>query len=348
MKNLLIDFDCVIPNLALMKLSTHLKTKGETVNLWQAREMKRHLPLDSPVLQEKYDKVWISTVFTWNKSKALWLQSFFESNGTSCELGGSGVDVEKKLTPEIEMLWPDYSLYPGDDRAVGFTQRGCIRGCEFCIVPRKEGKMKEHPYIPIKYWREERTKILLLDNEFADSQHHDEVLDYCKSEHLKLSISQGYDIRLVTREKAQRLSENKPWDTKFKRRALITAWDYFGIEGWVDRNLPILLDYFKPSEIEFYVICGFDNKEHTASFDGCGRYLFEERDLYRVKKLHYQYGVRPYVMPFNNRRDLAQLNLLRYWCNFRYINACNFEDFSYKKLRELRKERLTQKESSTN
>lgn len=339
MKHLLIDFDCVIPNLALMKLSTYLKSKGDLVGFWQAREMKAHLPLHS-MIYEKWDKVWISTVFTWNKSKALWLQSFFELNGTPCELGGSGIDLQKKLPDEIEMLWPDYSLYPNDDRAVGFTQRGCIRKCEFCIVPIKEGPMTKYEYVPIKYWSEGRKKILLLDNEFADNAHHDQVLDYCKDEKLKLSISQGYDIRLVTREKAQRLAENKPWDTKFKRRALITAWDYIGIEGWIDRNLPILLDYFKPREIEFYVICGFDNENHTASFDKNGKYLFEERDLYRVKKLHFQYGVKPYVMPFNNRRDLPQLNLLRYWCNRRYLTQCNFEDFSYKRLREIRMDKL--------
>lgn len=307
-RNLLIDFDCVIPNLALMKLSAYLKGKGEFVQLAQ-RE-----PITLDFEPRSFDKIWISTVFSWNKANAEKTKEYYESLGISCELGGSGISIQSKLPYEIEELVPDYSIYPDDDRVVGFTQRGCIRKCQFCIVPQKEGRLADNAYHPISNWLPEgRNKILLLDNEFADSPHHDQVLDFCSNNKLKLSITQGYDVRLVTREKAQKLAENKPYDLKFTTRRLYIAWDYLGIEGWVRKGLGILLDYFTPRQIMCYVLCGFNTTI--------------EQDLYRVKILHENFGVMPYIMPYNNRRDIPELNKLRRWVNRRYLNICSFEDF---------------------
>ena len=51
-------------------------------------------------------------------------------------------ELDKELPPEIEHIYPDYSLYPSltRDTAYGFLTRGCPRGCDFCIVGKKEGR----------------------------------------------------------------------------------------------------------------------------------------------------------------------------------------------------------------
>ena len=56
MKHLLIDFDSVIPNLALMKISTWAKAKGDQVYL-----------NDDSI---EPDEIWLSCIFTWNAQKA--------------------------------------------------------------------------------------------------------------------------------------------------------------------------------------------------------------------------------------------------------------------------------------
>ena len=57
MKHLLIDFDSTMPNLALMKISSYYKSKGDDVYL-----------NDDSI---EPDEIWLSCIFTWNKQKAL-------------------------------------------------------------------------------------------------------------------------------------------------------------------------------------------------------------------------------------------------------------------------------------
>jgi hypothetical protein len=73
MRILLIDFDGKLPNLALMKLSSWHKAQGDEVYLNSC---------------EKPDKVYISTLFTWNRPKVEKLLQVYPD----AEVGGSGWD----------------------------------------------------------------------------------------------------------------------------------------------------------------------------------------------------------------------------------------------------------------
>lgn len=286
-----------------MKISAYLKWKGHKVYL------------NKP--EGEYDSVYLSCIFTWNKEKALSAISFQKSMGKKVYYGGTGFDWgktvnRKELEPKIENQIPDFSLYPDDDRAVGFSQRGCDRKCEFCDVWRKEGKITRGKYIPINLLTQGRKKLLLLDNDIALSPDHDSIINECRENKVKLSITQGYDIRCVTKERAKFLAEDKPWDNDFKNRRLYIAWDYMGIENWVKKGVDILLDNgFKGKDIYCYMVCGF-NTTH-------------KEDMYRFNKL-LEWGINPYIMPFNNRKDDKWLNhFARYvnrgYCNFVDINA---------------------------
>ena len=296
---LLIDFDSKIPNLALMKISQYFKNKGQTVYL------------NKP--QGEFDDVYLSCIFTWNRINAMSAIRMYESMGKTVYYGGTGFDwgwTENRieLPPEIEAQMPDYSLY-NDDRAIGFAQRGCDRKCEFCDVWKKEGRIQQG-YIPIRLLvPEDRNKLLLLDNDIALSPDHDKIINECRDLHIKLSITQGYDIRCMTKQKAQFLALDKPWDLDFKRRRIYIAWDYLGIENFVKNGIEMLLDAgFRAREIFCYIICGFNTTHHE--------------DLYRFYKLQ-EWGAEPYVMPFNNRKDDPWLNHFK-----RYVNRgyCRFID----------------------
>lgn len=314
MTHLLVDVDSKIPNLALMRISKYLKTLGQDVELLKLGPLKG---LDIPILQnQRWDSVWISCVFTWNRELAFKVKTYYESLGASVRIGGSGVSLTTKLSEPIEAMPPDYDLYD-DDRAIGFVQRGCIRKCQFCIVSQKEGRLADNQYRPLESWVPEGfNKIMLLDNEFAAMPYEWDVLDQVQWNDWKLSITQGYDLRCMTKEKAECLAWNKPWDLKFGEHRLYVAWDYFFIEPYVRRGIEMLLDAgFKGKEIMCYCLAGF-NTTH-------------DQDRFKFELLWGKYGVLPFVMRYNLRKDDPWLNA---WA--RYVNrgpasyrGHSFEDY---------------------
>jgi hypothetical protein len=308
--HLLIDVDSKIPNLALMHISSWLKRQGITVKLIEMEGRSRLLPTQG------IEKVWVSSIFKWNRSLSAWILKFYFKLGIQCEAGGSGISLRINLPEEIECLPPDYALYD-DDRAIGFTQRGCIRACNFCDVHKKEGWLKDNIYRPLESWVPEGLKkVLLLDNELAASPHEFEVYDTCKKNGWKFSITQGYDLRCVTKEKAEKLARNKPYNLKFTEKRLYCAWDYFYIEPYVRKGIETLIKAgFKGKEITVYCLVGF-NTTHT-------------QDYHRFKVLWEEYGVLPFFMLYNKRRDDEFIYRLARFANHgpaRYRNH-SFEEY---------------------
>lgn len=123
MKIELIDVDGHnFPNLALMKLSAYHKMKGDEVN-WYS-------PLNYDV-NKKADIIYMSKVFTFTKDYEYPLYA------EKIVKGGTGYKIYEDLPEEIENTFPDYSIYPQYDFAIGFLTRGCIRSCPWCVVPKK-------------------------------------------------------------------------------------------------------------------------------------------------------------------------------------------------------------------
>ncbi len=136
------------PNLALMKLSAWHKAQGDTV-----------LPLNTSA---SADRTYAATVFSWNRAKA----ELFARMGAI--VGGSGVSLKSELSPDVEAMRPDYTLY-GLDYGWGYLMRGCIWQCAFCVVPEKEGKPREVSTVDAlvnKESKRSRPFVVLLDNEF--------------------------------------------------------------------------------------------------------------------------------------------------------------------------------------
>lgn len=124
------------PNLPLMKLSAYHKARGD--------EVEFVFPLCY------YDRIYISKVFGDEYTR---LQDLYYQTAEIVH-GGTGYAItvengkevyrkplDKELPPEIEHIYPDYSLYPEltADTAYGFLTRGCPNNCGFCIVSQKEG-----------------------------------------------------------------------------------------------------------------------------------------------------------------------------------------------------------------
>lgn len=105
-------------------------------------------------------------------------------------------------------MQPDYSLYPDCDHAIGFLTRGCIRKCPWCIVPKKEGLIRQYrTWQEIK--RQDSKDIVFMDNnvlacEWGLSQ----IMDM-GGQDVRVDFNQGLDARLITEDVALMLSRLK-------------------------------------------------------------------------------------------------------------------------------------------
>ena len=107
------------------------------------------------------------------------------------------LDKGGELDPDdptvIENLPLDYSIldeieyeYPARDAFYGYTTRGCVNRCAFCVVPRIEPEYKSHIPIVEKISVErqrfgDRSNLLLLDNNVLASPDFDRIIDEIKA-----------------------------------------------------------------------------------------------------------------------------------------------------------------------
>jgi hypothetical protein len=129
------------PNYALMKISAWHKARGDTVEWWK--------PLGL------FDRVYSSKVFDFTPENPYLPPDTVK--------GGTGYGLFTELPPEVDAMFPDYSIYPECDYAIGYLTRGCPNRCRWCIVPKKEGNIR-----PYRAWRDlvrpDTDKLVLMDN----------------------------------------------------------------------------------------------------------------------------------------------------------------------------------------
>lgn len=220
MKIGLLDLDSHnFPNLALMKISSFHKNKGDEVEMFFGLN--------------QYDKVYISKVFTFSRD--------YEEVIMANEIikGGTGYDLRSKLPEEIEKQYPDYSLYGIEDTAYGYLTRGCPRCCKFCIVAEKEGAKSVKVADLNQFWKGQKY-VEILDPNILACDKWEELLKQCIESKATINFNQGLDIRLMTEKKQEMLNQVKhkyfhfAWDnaediTTFEKLKQFR-------EGFKDRN----------------------------------------------------------------------------------------------------------------
>lgn len=174
------------PNYALMKISAWHKAQGDIVEWW------------NPLLT--YDLVYSSKVFTFTP-ECLYLPP-------NTIRGGTGYGKYEELPEEIDNMYPDYSIYPKVNYAIGFLTRGCIRKCPWCVVPKKEGHIR-----PYRTWREikrpDSRDIVFMDNNVLACPHGVEQMIDMIGQNVRVDFNQGLDARLITDDVAEILSRLK-------------------------------------------------------------------------------------------------------------------------------------------
>ncbi len=326
----LLDHGTKHPNLALLKMSGFCKSiqleNGERHNV---RLICNYSELKPDVFTNNldYDVIAISRVFKFTHLPNVIQRlvdehlayyggtGFFEINGPS-------------LPDEIEHHMPDYHLYDeyieiqtgGDENkkkkdwddylnySIGFTTRGCIRHCGFC-VNRLLNKVVA--WSPVSEFLDpERPNIYLWDDNImaAPPAVFKSVMDSLKATNKPFQFRQGMDIRLMTEAKAELLSNVK------YHGDYIFAFDHYRMDDPIEkkqveqtiRGLQIWRRHCKKST-KLYVLVAYDSQD--------------ERDIegafFRIKTLM-EYRCLPYIMRFEayhqSRFKSLYIQLAR-WCN---------------------------------
>lgn len=224
--------------------------------------------------------------------------------------GGTGYhDYITTLPPEIEHIYPDYSLYPQFAQAYGYLTRGCPRGCPFCIVQCKEGCKSEHVADLFEFWHGQK-EIKLLDPNLLACNYHEFLLKQLCDSNAWVDFTQGLDVRLINDVNVALLG-------KIKVKMLHFAWDN------PKDDLTRQFEFFKAHtvldwhKLRVYVLVNF--------------WSSHEQDLERVYRLR-ELGYDPYIMIYDKLNAPHQTRLLQRWVNNKFIfRECNrFEDYNPK------------------
>ena len=322
----LLDHGTRHPNLALLKISAFCKAQGHYVRLVCNYD---ELGVgDNPIIFDgDYDILVMSRVFKFTKIPSfinrMIQQHYIYYGGTGFfEVNGPN------LPEEVEHHKPDYTLYNeyiervtgGDDKlkksrfddylsySIGFTTRGCIRHCGFC-VNRLLNRVVE--WSPVsEFLDNERKNIYLWDDNImaAPPKVFAKVMEDLKRTGKPFQFRQGMDIRLMTEQKAKLLNEVK------YHGDYIFAFDHYRMDDPNEKRqveqtikgLKVWRDHCQKST-KLYVLVAYDSQDEKDI----------EGTFFRIKTLM-EYGCLPYIMRFeeyNNSRFKSLYTQLARWCN---------------------------------
>lgn len=295
------------PNLACMKISAYHKKLGHDVSLL--------LSWDEI---ERCDKVFVSKVFEDTPvPDEIRTMSHVEYGGT-----GFFFDKAPPLPGEIEHMMPDYHLYddfvatgdltPNDKKyyteySIGFTTRGCIRGCSFC-VNRNSRQAKLHSPVT-EFVDPGRKYIFVLDDNVLACRDWKQIFEDLNATGKRFRFHQGMDERLLTPEKCNVIF-NSNWIGDF-----IFAFDNIKDRRLVEKKLQLIREHTDKVP-KFYVFCGYNHDNPSTFYDG----FWEDdiSDVFERIKILMSYKALPYIMRHKDHKLSPYRGMyitLARWCN---------------------------------
>ena len=291
------------PNLALMRISSYHKARGDSVEWWWTDLIH-------------YDIVYKSKIFsdTYSKDK---------EDPINCDKiikGGTGYHIHTKdgkeyldefhqnLPPEVEKCFPDYSIYPQYDFAVSMTSRGCPRGCSFCHVAAKEGRCSVKVADVSDFWNGQK-EIKVLDSNITACREKRDLMAQYRDTCAVVEFKSGLDIRLLNDKDIEDLNAMRLKNIHF-------AWDNpkDDLEGKFKAYAQNAKHKFSRAYATVYVLAGYNSTM--------------EENLYRIYTLR-DMGYEPFVMVYDKPNAPKELKRLQRWCNNKFVfRSCKrFEDY---------------------
>jgi hypothetical protein len=251
-----------LPNVALMKISTMHKSKGDNVKFYYGAP--------SNLITFKPDVIYVSTIFTWEFRDCIMCIRQLKKNFPDAKLRVGGISaslqsgnfklnaelIEEELHvglwDELDNIKPDYSLFPDIDYSIVMSSRGCVNKCAFCMVSKLEPNYYENKY----WWKSidgSKPKIVFFDNNFFAStrEHFDNVMDMLEILDKDVDFNQGLDSRIFYKSEyiAQRMS-------KINIHPLRFAWDGKQEDIAVPEAIKLAFKYHL-SDISVYMLYNF-------------------------------------------------------------------------------------------
>lgn len=152
-----------------------------------------HTPTDElafigepPMFRPEADEVHVSCCFTWDIKQAEHLAEAWGQYYPIVKLSGPAFDAQ-----------PD-GFTPGRyiKSGVTFTTRGCNNQCPFCLVSKREGKLRQYADFA--------ADNIIQDNNIlqSDKSHWNKVIQMLKTQR-EIEFSGGLDARLITDQNAE-------------------------------------------------------------------------------------------------------------------------------------------------
>lgn len=263
------------------------------------------------------DTYYFSVVFSWLLETCMKRVCEVLAQGYKVRIGGPAADYAGISSPDACVVDAASRHNPDACR----TSTGCIFKCDFCLVPKIEGDLKEKDH-----WT---PKSKVYDNNLTacSRRHFDRVIDSLKPVP-DVDFNQGVSAVLLTSYHASRFAE---LDLKFVR----LAWDSVDYESKFMQGYEILRNAGIPkSKISVYVLIGFKDTPEDA--------------LYRLEAVR-SLGINPFPMRYQPLDTLKRnsyvggywthnelMRYVRYWSNLRIVGKMPFAEFQYPLSKELR------------
>ena len=294
----------IFPNYALMKISAWHKAAGDQVEWWNPLYI--------------YDRVYSSKVFDFTPADPYLPEDAIR--------GGSGyrdLPVDNRLPREMDAMFPDYTIYPDCDYAIGYLTRGCPNKCRWCVVPKKEGQIR-----PYREWqeivRQDTDKLILMDNNILACEHGISQLEGLIGSGYRIDLNQGMDARLVDDRVADILSQ-LDWI-----RFIRFSCDQHSQIDPIRKTIELLGRHgVRPYRIFAYLLVTPDLEEASERVEALKRY--KGINLYAQAERNARLGIIPNAgqLEFQQRYVYSGRYRAETWQEYcrrkNIINECNYE-----------------------
>lgn len=254
---------------------------------------------------DQYDKVYVSKVFTDTETPENVLKM------PNVEYGGTGFffDTAKPLPDEVEHHKPDYDLYKefvsfqveagrmskSDasqflDYSIGFSTRGCIRGCSFC-VNRNYRKCLVHSPVS-EFLDDTRKYIYLLDDNVLACKDWKRIFEELNATGKRFRFHQGMDERLLTDEKCDVIFKSN-WIGDF-----IFAFDNIADRDLIVKKLQMIRRHTDSQHVKFYCFCAYNHDRPEVYDDGF--WVKDIGDLFERIAILSSFNCLPYIMRYKD------------------------------------------------